>query len=556
MRDKKEFDIILRSIDGNVPVEYGRLAGDFDFTRYVLHSLRVLTTGGGAVADAVAVIHVPQLIAGFPPKLFETPIRRTALEDYLTRRLAAAIDRRFRDSAHAGTRAPVSVARPGCMILPRSALIVSQDYVEARVMMRLPVRDGRIDAIRAGALFFEDLPAIVSDALIYCYIDESDLEFFIRRMEDDDAIRQSLSRRGLVAFIAAGGSFQIADDLAIEIETPNAGRVRGAGLPTGITLVIGDRHSGRPELMRMIADGVYNRVPSAENDRVITISDAVEIVSEPGRPVQRVDTNPFLRDSAADPAVLTCDRADALESQIASVVEALQAGSQTLIVDEAFSTPDFLAVDPRLAPLCPISHRRYAALSERARQFADEGRVSWVIGAEACASALIPSADFVLVIEKRTLRDATREAKALGLEAPRSFGSLKWAEGARWIFPSSIDPACGREDARIEAEGVQCLRFGASVARLSGVTQLAEEHQTRTIGLLLYYAKLHYLDENRTVTELLDLLDEDIARDGLDSISREVHGDMARPRRFEIAAALNRLESLRVSTRGDFAAGR
>ena len=50
---------------------------------------------------------------------------------------------------------------------------------------------------------------------------------------------------------------------------------------------------GRTELMRAVADGVYNRVPAAGQPRVITVADAVEVVAEPGRPVQRVDVRPF-----------------------------------------------------------------------------------------------------------------------------------------------------------------------------------------------------------------------------------------------------------------------
>jgi len=548
MRDKKEFDILLRSMDGQAPSEYKRLAGDFDFTRYVLHSLRIVA-GEGTEPEAMAVIHVPQLIAGFPPVLFETPIRRTAFEDYLTRRLAAAIDARFRNLDRLDPHPPVDVARPGEAILPRSAMVVSPDYVEARVTMRLPVREGRIDAERAGILFFEDLPTIVNDALIGCYVDEADLHAFLRRMEDDDAIRQALSKRGLTAFLAAEGPLRIGDELATEIETPNAGRVRGAGLSAGVALIIGDRHSGRTELMRAVADGVYNRVPAAGQPRVITVADAVEVVAEPGRPVQRVDVRPFLRSGGAEAEPLTRASADALESQIASVIEALEAGSQTLIADEAAGAPDFFSGDARLLALGPSLSRRYAALSERVRSFAEEGRVSWIIGADACASALIPSADLVLLCDRFTLRDVTREAKALGLETSRPAGPTAWSDVARWIYPSSMDPAYGREDARIEVEGVRRLCFGASHADLGGVTQLAEAHQCRTIGLLLYYAKLQYLDESRSVAELLDLLDEDLAREGLDALSREIRGDLARPRRFEIAAAINRLESLRVSTR-------
>lgn len=546
MRDKRDFDGILRTLDGQAPSAYEQLAGDFDFSRYVLHSLRMISRRGEA-PEALAVIHVPQLIAGFPAGLFSSPIRRIALEDFLARRLAVAIDRLTSGSPGGANR--LRVARPGPLVVPRSSVIVAHDYVEARLTVRLPVREGRVDAERAGTLFFEDLPAVVNASLIYCYLEEDAVQSAVTAMEDSDAIRQSLSKRGFAAFVEAGNGLEVADDTATTMETPNGGPRRGFGIPHGVTLVIGDRHSGRAELLRSIALGIYNAPPGAAG-RVVTVPDAVEIVAEPGRAVQRVDLAPFLRDGAGAGALLTTARADAAESQMASVVEALQAGAQTLIVDESRSTPDFLSLDSRLERLPWAAPRRYAALSERVRRFADDSRINWIVGADACAAQFVPVADLVLLIENGRVRDITREAKAAGIEPSRAEKTVPalGAEAVRWVCPSSINPAFGREDAYIHAPETQRLLFGQSIVDLSGIPQIVEANQTRTIGLLLYYLKLRYLDESRTISALLDLIEEDLSNEGLDALSREIRGDLARPRRFEIAAALNRLDGLRVTT--------
>lgn len=544
MRDKKEFDAILREADGQPVHEYSRLTGDFDFARYVLHSLRLVSDSPEA-PEAVAVIHVPQMIAGFPEELFNTPIRRTALEDYLTRKIADAIALR---GAHC-----LRVARPGPVILPRTAVIVAHDYVEARVMVRLPSRDGRIDAAAADSLFFDDMPLVVSSSLIFCYLDEDDVRRFVQAMEDADAIRQTLPKRSLAAFVTAASGFEVDDEAATEIETPNSGRWKGLGLPTGITLIIGDRYSGRAELIQALAAGVYNHVPDDPAGGVITSSDAVQVVAEPGRSVQRVNMSLFLKSGHDGPLFLATDHADAAASQRAAVVEALEAGAQTILVDEASSAPDFLSMDSRLGQLPLAQSRRYAALSERIRRIADEGRVTWIVGADVCAAQFIPVADRVLLIENRRIRDITREARGLGIEAPKPDPDTPPIGGdqARWIFANSIYPAYGRHDYRIEAPNTHCLIFGRDTIDLRGVTQLADAHQTLTIGLLIYYAKLRFLDENRTVAQLLDDMDALLAEEGLDGIGRDIRGDLARPRRFEIAAVLNRLGTLRVAVRAE-----
>ena len=50
----------------------------------------------------------------------------------------------------------------------------------------------------------------------------------------------------------------------------------------------------------------------------------------------------------------------------------------------------------------------------------------------------------------------------------------------------------------------------------------------------------------RTIGEILDLLEAEFNENGLDALSRFKLGSYARPRRQEVAAALNRLRTLRV----------
>ena len=88
MRDKKEFYSILQGIDGRAYSEYARIVGDFDFARYVLKISQIQPEG----TDTLFVVRVPQIIAAFPPHTFNSPVRRTALEDLLTREVARQID--------------------------------------------------------------------------------------------------------------------------------------------------------------------------------------------------------------------------------------------------------------------------------------------------------------------------------------------------------------------------------------------------------------------------------------------------------------------------------
>ena len=80
---------------------------------------------------------------------------------------------------------------------------------------------------------------------------------------------------------------------------------------------------------------------------------------------------------------------------------------------------------------------------------------------------------------------------------------------------------------------------------LSCVGGIADISQTRAIGDALVYLRERYLDGKRTLAEALALLKRDLDEKGMDILSPYRRGDYALPRMFEVAAALNRLRTLR-----------
>ncbi len=70
--------------------------------------------------------------------------------------------------------------------------------------------------------------------------------------------------------------------------------------------------------------------------------------------------------------------------------------------------------------------------------------------------------------------------------------------------------------------------------------------QLNAIGQALYYARERYMDGRRTLREILDAVERDIEAKGLDVVDVRPMGDYAYFRRFELAAAMNRLRTLKV----------
>ncbi|HRZ11233.1 MAG TPA: ABC-ATPase domain-containing protein [Kiritimatiellia bacterium] len=567
MRDKEEFYGLLMEIEGKEYREYAKLIGDFDFTRYVLKINQIQDAAAGQ--STLVLTRVPQVIAGFPAHLMNTPVRRTALEDFLVRKLSARLESLARYDKEGISRRRIPLYAPGQAILPRTSLVVTDEYIEARLYVDLPSRHGCVAADSAREIFFEDLPGVVNASLIFCNLNQREVEDFVNLMEDADQVRQVLPTRGWVGFVGEGAllaragdtdmpdyeqmtPLAIDDPLAVEVDVPNAGRVRGFGIPAGITVILGDRYSGRVDLVRALAAGIYNHVPGDGREWVVSLPDTVQIVAEAGRSVQQVDVSAFLREHPVCASVkqFTCASADACAAQIAGTVEAIEAGARVLLFEESASAAEFLA-GGSASSLLPAAKRQVIPLAWRARQMVDELGVSIIVAGAAAVAEFLPVADTVLLVEGFKVSNVTQQARDLAIPAPPAPGSAAevaaMAEPVRNIVPISIDPSQERYDAVISAPDIRTLVFGRSVVDLSGLPQLADVYQARTIGRILYYAKLRYLDEPRPVREILDLVDRDLSTEGLESLTRDLRGDLARPRRFEVAAALNRLETLRVT---------
>jgi predicted ABC-class ATPase len=571
MKDRKEFYNLLAEIDGKPFAEYQQLVGDFDFARYVIKCMRIEFTDG---ADApVFNVRVPQSIAEMPGHLYDSPVRRTALEDYLTRNFAAAADRIARFNESGWARRNILVASPGQKILPRTSVVVTKEYIDARIRIALPYKvfssgsgNRLIDGEMARKVFFEDLPEAVSSSLFCCNMDLAEAELFVNSMEDADRVRQTLGTAGLVGFVGEGSflarlpdsdqpdfdnivPFEMEDAAKTEIEVPNAGTLRGLGIPVGLTVVLGDAAKGRKDFMSALAAGVFNHIPGDGRENVVTVSDAVQIAVDRGRNVQEINITPFIAElEGANPASYSTPAADSFISQAASTIEALEVGARVLIVDENTSAPAFLTTDARVAELLGDTPR--ASLAQRARQMVDELGISLVIGGENLVAEYIPIADTVLKVEDFQVTDITEEAKALNLPLPPEAPAVNLGPmlgRSRWIMPSSIDATVGNRDQVIEAPDADTIRFGRSLIHLDSIPQIADRSQALSIGLLLYYAKLRYMQEGYPLREMLDMIDRDLSNEGLGTISRDMRGDLARPRRYEVAAALNRLPSFRVS---------
>ena len=101
---------------------------------------------------------------------------------------------------------------------------------------------------------------------------------------------------------------------------------------------------------------------------------------------------------------------------------------------------------------------------------------------------------------------------------------------------------------RVKVRDVDEVSFGSEDVDLSAVEQLVSKDQLKAIAEAMVYAKNRYIDGVKTLPEILDQVMADLDEKGLDIISPFPQGDLAMFRRFELAAAINRLRSLEVKS--------
>ncbi len=555
----------LRRIDGRGYRAYRDLGDSYGTPDYELHIDHV--QGDPFAAPSRLRVFVPHARADFERRWYDGDARRVALADLVTRRFArssARVERR-RGSGRSGR---IEIDTPGQEVLARTACRVRDDGIELRFSVGLPAAGRRVLGREAEDLLCDDVAEIVDDAAFAAAYDPEVIDRHLDSVEDQRALRAQLAARGLVAFIGDGSilprrsgvdprpmaredavPFVAPEALAVTLDTPNAGPLRGMGIPTGVTLVVGGGYHGKSTLLSALELGIYDHIHGDGRERVVSHGALVKIRAEDGRRVAGVDISPFIGElpGGRDTARFQSDDASGSTSQAASVIEALEAGARVLTIDEDTAATNFMIRDRRMQALIAKDREPITPFVDKVRQLADERGVSTilVIGG---SGDYFDVADRVIAMDAYRPFDVTARAKEIATqptgrtpEGGERFGTPR----RRRPIAASIDPSRGRRDVKIAARRTTQLAFGAHDIELAAITQLVEPSQLRAIGLALAYARRHMVGP-ATVADVLDAVERDLAAGGLDVLSSSRLGDLAAFRRFELAAALNRLRTLHV----------
>lgn len=496
------------------------------------------------------------------------------LQDFLAREFDTAIRQMVRGNRGMGKSGLIQIDRGGQEVLERTAVLIdTEGHIEVRLVMGLPAQGRTILGQQAEAMFFAELPTMVTRSLLYRNLQHERIQKHVEVVEDQDALRAQLRTKGLVAFLGNNAvlprrsgvddrplssgkemvvvPFQSPPTLEVTLKVPNAGTLAGMGIPEGITLIVGGGFHGKSTLLRAIERGVYNHIPGDGREWVVTIPEAVKIRAEDGRRIAKVNISPFINalPFGKDTTTFSTDNASGSTSQAANIIEALEMGCRLLLIDEDTSATNFMIRDRRMQRLVHKGKEPITPFLDKVRQIYHEYGVSTIL-IMGGSGDYFDVADQVIMMDSYKAKDVTEQARKVAAEFP----SQRQPEGGEYfgvISPripqgESFDSRRGRREVKIDAKGLYTILYGTTNIDLSALEQLVDPSQTRAIGASISYVASRYMDGKRSLAEILQRLMADIEREGLDVITANKVGNLAQPRLFEIAGAINRMRTLEI----------
>src|SRR5699024_6827292 len=471
-----------------------------------------------------------------------------------------------------GKSGNIQFDRPGQEVLERSAVQADSKSITVCISIGLPANGRKINGREAEKLFADVIPVILRNSVFS--ISDQEIEAAVQLADQQEAIKEEMNKNNWISFVANGsvlprGSgvsnrplkdavpFQSPKENEVAIEIPHqTGPIKGMAVEKGITLIVGGGYHGKSTILEAIERGIYSHTKGDGREYVLTDPDAVKIRAEDGRQVTGVNISPFINNlpHKQDTTFFSTENASGSTSQAANVMEALEAGAGTLLIDEDTSATNFMIRDQRMQKLVHKDKEPITPFIDKISQMRDQLDVSTLL-VMGGSGDYFDVADSVIMMEAYVPYNVTDEARAIISENPvgrssekeSAFGSIS----ERYFQQNSLQTRKGKKS-KTQAKGLTKILMGQTDITFAATEQLVDTSQTRMIAEIIQYLDRTNALGDRTLNELLDDIEQQMNQKGLASftIFKDQHpGDIARPRRYEIAAALNRMRTAKVKQR-------
>lgn len=553
----KQLQSQIRAIDHRGYPAYKSLRGSYRFSSYELGIDHV--QGDPFAAPSSLHVRILGKTAKLPEECYKEKHRRIALEDFLLRGFAKGVERISFQAKGSGKSGLIAVSRPGQEILERSACQVNQRNGDIlfRFSVGFPARGRSIDAGELEKILFQLLPPVIEKSGLYQNLNQKALQQAVELADDQKAIREQMKELGLVAFVADGSilpresgiserpmknavAFRSPESMEVVLQLPHKGICTGMGILKGVTLIVGGGYHGKSTLLKTLEKAVYPHIAGDGREYIATEETGMKIRAEDGRSVCKEDISPFIRNlpNGKDTSCFSTLDASGSTSQAANTVEAVEAGSSLLLIDEDTSATNFMIRDELMEQVIAAKQEPIVPFIKRVGQLYQEKGISTILVVGSCG-AFFHVADTVIQMDRYLPREITKEAKtaakAFPLTMEQETERLEFAEDRKISLPHA------EERSKIKVMGTDGFVMNKTQVDLRYLEQITDGEQMLAIAKALEYLRKQYGGKTVSMKELLDFVAERLEKDGISALSEgSVVPNMAMPRRLEIAGCLNR----------------
>ena len=542
---------ILKRLNGRRYGAYKRLRAKllgYEFGEALLTRIQ----GDPYAPPSVIEITIPPNVHKLPNKFLDERCIIPLL-DYLAR-LLHLHSRRLRRKCGTGNSGYLGTPKPSPCILRRSCVDISGRSLVFRLFIGLPAKGRRILGDKAREILLDKIPELVKAVIFQARVRE-DLEKHISLYLDQEYIRRWLYESDALAFIGDGSilpresSYSIKPlktaipiksppELRARIKLPSGKTISGMILPRGFITITGGGYHGKTTLLKAIQEGIYDHVKGDGREFVISRRRTILVKAEDGRLISHVDISSFIESlpGGVDTGDFSSSCASGSTSMAAAINEAIEAGAESILIDEDTSATNLLYKDEVMNRI--IREEPIKPLCMQGRSIISKCGIG-IIAVAGASSSLISAADRIIIMENYLPREITEQARRYAPET----SMIEYKPPRKRVFYGI------RGLKKIRVSGFKLIaRYenGESFELdVSNNPRIVEKGQVNFIAHVLM--SLRKPSEPMYVRELIEWINSAIKDKGFEAFVKPVPPDLALVDGIDVIWVLNRLRNASFS---------
>lgn len=566
---------LLNEIDHHGYPAYKKLKGAYSFGEYVLSIDHV--QGDPFAAPSKVSVCMKGNVAKFNQDLYNTPRQKVFLEDLILRHFQKEVSAFSFKAKGSGKSGLMSVSKPGQEVLNRSACCVDEATGDVILRMEIgfPANGRTVNSRELIKIFFEFLPKCVERSLKSKAYSMTELDNTSNLAKDITYIREWLEENDMVSFIANGSilpresgvsmkpmkdavPFKNPKSLEVTLNLPHKGEIKGMGIKKGVTLIVGGGYHGKSTILKAMESGVYDHIAGDGREYCITEETALKLRAEDGRSIRNVDISMFINHlpNKKDTVHFDTEDASGSTSQAGNVVEAMECGSRTFLIDEDTSATNFMVRDELMQRVVKAECEPITPFVDRIKALYRDLGISTILVAGSCGS-YFKEADVIIQMDEYEPYDITDFAKS---EAEKFIQEEKVKDKINLPvfdrYPKYINKTLNSKnnrDRRDSADRIKVKTIGLDTVCINHdnidtryLEQLVDNEQMNTLGNIIATEIRKGFGGDKTLIETVDGIMKEFSHKGFKAFSNGdyISSGMAMPRPQEIFGCINRYRKI------------